>query len=130
MQVLFKEIKMIPLEIKSIVQTLQDAELVRRESQEALQKYVNSKQFPLEERFNIWEKWCDKKHHPWIIHEQTVPVIGKWIDDHKRDDCFNRYSQYDWNYFLEAMSSDEYMSEVEVQELLIATNFGSFIFDW
>lgn len=104
------------------------------EAQETLRNYVTCPEYPLEERFEVWSKWCKKVDHPWVINEQKAGVFGKAVEDRAYD--FDRYRKYDWEDMLDLfvegwlMRKQFDMTEEEVKEALIDTNFGSFYMDW
>jgi len=100
-----------------------------------LRQYVTDKSFPIDERFDVWKKWCKKKVHGWSICGTEVPLFGQLVEDCTFD--FDRYVDYDWKYFFERFE-DTYWKLQEkydvtmddVKEALIETNFGSFTHDW
>ena len=100
-----------------------------------LRQYVTDKSFPIEERFKVWSKWCKKKVHGWVINESNAGIFGKMVQEYRVD--FNRYVEYDWEYFLDSFKDiydklqEEYgVTMDDVKEALIETNFGSFTMDW
>lgn len=111
----------------------------KQTAQAPLQVFVTNKEYPLDDRFEVWSEWCIKKYHPWIIHEADVPFFGKLVDDEVIFDP-DRGTEFDWLYFLELFSEDtnearelceQYsVTPDEVKELLIEINFGSFRMDW
>ena len=83
------------------------------------------------------EKYCKKEEYGWIIHKGKFGIIGQLVDDGWPQD-YERYREYDWEFFLEAMDDEYYredkycpkISVGEFKEMLIETNFGSFMNDW
>ena len=104
-------------------------------AQSSLRDYVLNKDFPLEDRFEVWAEFCDKTHHSCVIHASDVELIGEMVEDCEPID-YDRGVVYTWDHFYDALEEDGDRREKyavtmeEVQELLIETNFGSFTNDW
>ncbi len=108
------------------------------QAQDIFRDYVVSKQYPIDDRFEVWVEWCEKENHSWVINEVDVPFIGKIVWDDEVNFEFYLHEKYDWLYFLElfddiqgAEMRERYKVTLDdVKELLIETNFGSYIHDW
>ena len=112
------------------------------QSQEQRRGYVTKKNFPVDDRFEVWSEWCKKRDHD-IICEVDVPLLGKMVED-EEPNYYERYQDYDWLFFLEAFVGCDMIDDNEavamrekygvtvddVRELLIRENFGSFRMDW
>ena len=129
-------------QINSVVVRLSDLKLELasqlEKSQEQLRDYVTDTNFPVDDRFEVWAEWCQKKEHGCVIHEADVSLLGKMVDD-EEPNYYERYMDYDWLHFLECFTVDyesykmqeKYSVTVDdVRELLIEQNFGSFRMDW
>ena len=108
----------------------------RKRAQTNLRAYVTDKSYPLDERFEVWTKWCKKKVHDWVIGAEEVPLFGKVVEDHGCD-LFDRYVDYGWRHFLhlfkdtyDTLQEKHDVTMDDVKEALIETNFGSFTMDW
>ncbi len=106
-------------------------------AQNDLRRYVVNRQYPLDDRFEVWADWCEKENHD-HINEADMPFFGKIVEDPEFCENFYRYEVYDWLYFLElfddtnegADTRERYsVTSDDVRELLIKHNFGSFIMD-
>ncbi len=130
--------------INKLIKQLKQARQLQEDSQEQLLAYVrNSSNGTLEHRFNIWVAFVKKEQHEWTIHEQDVPVIGKWVDTCNPND-YDKYRDYDWEYLLDAFedalldpeskwsnwATSTGLTVDEFKELLIRENFGDFTHDW
>jgi len=108
-------------------------------AQEPLRDYVVSTQYPIEDRFEVWAEWCEKKHHDFKITRADVPVFGQMVEENEPVDYF-RHEVFDWKFFLEVLTDDSdeaallrqkyNVTKTDVMGRLIATNFGSFRMDW
>jgi hypothetical protein len=108
------------------------------QSQQYLRDYVTARQFPVDDRFEVWAGWCEKEYHSCTINEADVPLFGKMVDD-EEPIRYERYEEVDWLTFLECFDDntneaiemrEKYSVTVdEVKETLIQTNFGSFKVD-
>jgi hypothetical protein len=124
-------------EVGRIVDYIKSAEIMQIKFQPILRQYVADKSFPLEERFEVWSQYCKKEEYGCIIHKGEFGWIGGMVDD-CWPDYYERYREYDWEFFLDAMQDDYYREDKncpqitvdEFKEMLIETNFGSFINDW
>jgi len=130
-------------QIQQTVVRLSDLKLELAEqleqAQSLLREYVVSKQYPIGDRFEVWSEWCKKKEIGWIIHETTMPLLGKLVDDNEPQ-YYDRYQDYDWRFFLEVFTTDDNeaaelrerygVTVDDVKELLIEQNFGSYTHDW
>lgn len=113
--------------------------VAKHNAQEPFRVFVTNKKHPLDDRFEVWAKWCEKKHYSWQIDETEVLFFGKLVDDEVIFEP-DKGTEYDWLYFLELFSKDTKearklcerygITVSEVRELLIETNFGSFRMDW
>jgi hypothetical protein len=104
------------------------------DAQTCFRIFVTDKQHPLEDRFEVWTQWCEKKDHRCVINASDVPLIGQMVQDREPGDYF-RHEVFDWSYFLEALEEPEMREKYsvttdDVKELLIKHNFGSFRMDW
>jgi len=133
---------------KQIVEILEEAEKVRKDerNQELLMSYCLSDLYPLEERFDIWKRFCNKVESAWVIHKGDFGIIGEMVDN-----CFpydyDKYREYDFECFLDWI--EEANKDVEdftygwpsimkidlptvdqFKEMLMKVNFGSFVMDW
>ncbi len=131
----------------------EDWRCLRIASQEHLREYVTNPDIPLEERFQVWIDFCDKKSHE-RLDEGEVSPIGDWVEASGqlqyfgcKSERFYRGADYDWEFFLDqlvdhlddvekgirtsAMFSDKKVPTVdEFKEILIAENFGVMRYDW
>lgn len=116
-------------DINEIIKKLDDNAKFVADLQKALRSYVTNKELPLEERFRVWEKYCEKEEHPWIIESGILREMIKGED-------LNRYQEYDYEYFLDSFDyfsdkhNNKYGSYEDFKEYLIEENFGSFVMDW
>jgi len=130
--------------IESLVQSLEDAERLKnsKTTQEKLRKFVIDTSTPLDRRFKIWSRFCNKKEENWIIHKGEYGIIGHMVDQCWPMD-YDRYREYtfeDFLRFVEDYNDDkesyDQMVGVHVppvdqfKEMLIESNFGSFTMDW
>ncbi len=98
-----------------------------------LRQYVVSRQYPLEDRFEVWAEWCEKEHHD-LINDAEVPLFGKMVGEDEPYE-YDKHGKFDWVWFLDAFEDSDLrekygVTKEDVMERLIATNFGSFIMDW
>ena len=95
-----------------------------------LHQYVTDKSYPLDERFDVWKKWCKKIDHPWVINETKAGVIGKLVENRTFE--FDRYRLYGWQDILDMCECETAagLTYEQMKEALIETNFGSFYMDW
>lgn len=115
-------------------------ELEGKYTQEILRKFVTNKNNPLDERFRVWSNYCSKEEKGFLIHKGEFGVIGEMVDE-----CwpyeYDRYRTYDYEDFLFHVEDhnnypDDNPIEIKIptvnefKELLIQTNFGSFVYDW
>lgn len=126
--------------LKEKLQTLRDT------SQVLLFRYVRDKDFPLEERFQVWVDFCDKKNHDRLDTGEVSP-IGDWVEAGVESGWLNRGADYNWSFFLDSLT--DHLDDVEAgrstspefdipqkptidkfKEILIAENFGSMCYDW
>lgn len=117
-------------QIKQIVKTLKANAQYYAEVQPILREFVTDKTYPLEERAQVWVSHCTKENREWMIYAGEFGPIGDFVEDHP--DIFDRGVSYDWEYFLNIREYDPdfNMSREDCLEMLIATNFGSFRYDW
>ncbi len=108
-------------------------------AQNDLRRYVVNRQYPLDDRFEVWADWCEKDEHGSIIYEVDMPLFGKIVEDPEFSPNFYRHKVYDWLYFLELFDDTNEGADTrkrysvtsdDVRELLIKHNFGSFTMDW
>lgn len=118
-------------EINYIVEILKGAATFQKQKQPTLRQYVTDKSFPLDERFQVWVAYCDKEYHGCVIHKGEFGLIGAMVDDCWPTD-YERYCTYTWEGFLDWIKDepDVYLNEEKFKEMLIETNFGSFVMDW
>lgn len=117
-------------EASRIVDALRINALFHKKVQPALRQYVTDKSFSLDERFLIWEAYCDKEHRDYGLARGQFGIIGDLVRACKPDD-YQRYCTYTWQDFLSYAEDDEVGITVEqFKEMLIETNFGSFVMDW
>lgn len=117
--------------------------LHEKDIQEELRIFVTNKNNPLDERFRVWSEHCDKKEEQWVIHKGQYGVIGHMVDtcwpieyDKDRIYTFDDFIGYVEDYYEDG--EDEYNkpdgfkipSVDELKEMIIETNFGSFVMDW
>lgn len=115
------------------------------DSQKKLREYVTNKDYPLEDRFKVWSEYCEKKNKGWLVHESEFFALGKIIDDQTlfaKYWCENRGATHTWKDCLDGIIDNfddeddkeevlKYVSSIEeFKEILIETNFGSFVYDW
>jgi hypothetical protein len=108
-------------------------------AQQILREYVVSKQYPIDDRFEVWSEWCMKEKYPWVIDESDVPFFGKIVRDDENDVEFYHREEYDWLFFLELFDGTNEGADMrerytvtydDVKELLIKHNFGDYRHDW
>jgi hypothetical protein len=119
-------------ETHRIVDALRANTLFYRSVQATLRQYVTDKSVPLEARFQVWGPYCDKNHSAYAPTRDEFGVISKMVRDGKPCD-YDRYRTYTWKDLLgyaEDFPEDVGMTVEQFMELLIETNFGSFVMDW
>jgi hypothetical protein len=105
-------------------------------AQDRLRAYVTNKDYPLDDRFEVWADWCEKEHHDWLIHEADVPLFGAVVENDDTPSYPDRYVVYSWEDFLEMFQDDVELCEAykvsidDVKEMLIKTNFKGYTHDW
>lgn len=118
----------------------EDLGCLRAASQEKLRAYVTNKDFPLEERFQIWIDFCDKKYHDRLDAGDISP-IGDWVEADLESGFYQRGADYGWDHFLDLVEGHHQAPEFsqigkkcptadEFKEFLIAENFGSMCYNW
>lgn len=133
-------------EINSLIKKLEDAEILKNSesTQKQLREFVVNRIFPLKDRFDTWCKFCNKQEKSWVIHKGQYGIIGNMVDS-----ClpyeYDRYKKYTWKDFLRFVKDyNEHKNEDwcnhpkefkipsvdDFREILIDTNFGSFVMDW
>jgi len=115
-----------------IIDTLEANARFRVQVQLVLRRYVTDKSLPLDERFPIWELYCDKKDRDLILSKGEFGIIGDMVRDRKPYD-YERGRIYTWDDFLDYIQDEPEEFSVTVEqfkEMLIETNFGSFVMDW
>ncbi len=119
-------------QIKQIVERLEGTAQYYADSQPILREYVTDRTYPLEERFRVWVAHCDKDKRLWTPRRGEFGPIGEFV--YKHPDEFDRGGDYNWSYFLDSYNDQNPpvfdMSKEEFMEMLMETNFGSFVFDW
>lgn len=131
--------------VNCIVEAMELQKELNQQQQEILREYVTNKSYLLDKRFNIWSKYCDKRHYSYIIHESTVPLVGFLVDQFSellfRDAFCNWFKTFYWSYFLDFVEDifedkeydgikEKLVSTDNFKETLIQENFGSFIMNW
>jgi hypothetical protein len=116
--------------IKAIGDVLDNFYMLKEALQTDLISFTNDRNYPLDKRYEVWEKYCDKNHHGWTIHEGQFGILGKYVDDCCGDGDMQRGRTYDYDWFLTRLVENEIYPEDVVKETLISMNFGSFCFDW
>lgn len=132
-------------EIESITNQIDDIEKLKSDSQKLFREYVTNKIFPLDDRFQIWKKYCEKEEHDCCIYESEYGAIGKLAEDYNNKGYLNRGRKYDYEWLLgwasdyirydcdynKVPDSERYFANIdEFTEQLIEYNFGSFTYDW
>jgi hypothetical protein len=112
-------------DVDSIVYTLKANERFLSQVQQTLRQYVTDKSFPIEDRFRVWSKYCEKEHETWVIHRGEFGIIGDMVADCEPYE-YIRGKTYTWDWFYDNIDSDV----KDFEETLIETNFGSFVNDW
>ncbi len=133
-------------EVSVITKKIDELEDFIISSQETLREFVTDKTYGLDVRFDIWKNYCNKEHSEWVIDETEFGLIGTWVQHLVA--CYDYYEKgrtFDWEYFLGWVEENLYdekwgtnreemlkdISSVDdFKEILIQTNFGSFINDW
>ena len=125
--------------IINIIRQLDDNKKFHKEVQGELRGFVLDKKNSLKERFRVWSEYCGKIHKSYIIHKGEFGIIGDLVDARWPSD-YDKYREYTFNDFLDYIKNlDDYEdlpkhvkqpSTNEFKEMLIETNFGSFIMDW
>lgn len=117
-------------EASRIMDALRINALFHKKVQPTLRQYVTDKSFPLDERFLVWEAYCDKEHRDCAPARGEFGIVGNLVCDCIPYD-YERYRTYGWEDFIEYAEDDEVGMTVEqFKEILIETNFGSFVMDW
>lgn len=127
------------MEISEIIEKLDYLRVFEEGVQLLLREYVLDKSVPLEERYAVWEKYCNKEHYISIYDD--IEYIKNQVDENI--DSFDRNSIYDYEFFQSRLAYeiiDELGYNVDVSEIdadprmiylkgeFIEKNFGSFIF--
>jgi len=115
-------------EVNHIVDTMKANAHFHANAQPVLRQYVTDKSFPLAERFQVWVAHCDKEQRDCVLARGDFGIIGDLVRDNADD--YERYRTYTWEDFLEYADDSEYMPVEQMMEVLIETNFGSFVMDW
>ena len=102
-----------------------------------LRKYVTSKEYSIQDRFEVWTEWCEKKDYDCM--NLKIPLFQKMVSVGKPF-AFHRHEKFDWLFFLEVFSDDDSIAAKyreqfgvtsdDVKELIIKHNFGTFRMDW
>lgn len=123
-------------EVLNIIYILDNNRQFKKNIQGTLRDYVTDKTYPLEDRFEVWSKYCEKDHKTWIVSEDQFGYVGKHVNKYKRENVFyQRYKKYTYLDYLDMYCDEEdngsgVKSFEDLQENLIETNFGYFILDW
>jgi len=119
-------------EVMRIVDALKADALFQKKVQPTLRRYVIDKSYPLDARFQVWKDYCDKEERSSILARGDFGQFGDWVRD-GYPDTYERGRVYTWKDFLE-FAEDDYdgftLPVDELMEMLIETNFGSFVMDW
>ena len=119
-------------EVSRIIDAVRINALFHKKVQPTLRQYVTDKSFPLMIRFQVWETYCDKEHRDWALARGEFGIIGDMVSDCRPYDN-DRYRTYTWRDFLGYIENEPEEFGVTVEqfkELLLETNFGSFVMDW
>jgi len=119
-------------EANRIVGVLRANASFHKRVQATLRRYVTDKSLPLDERFHVWSIYCDKECRDSVLARGDFGIIGDMVRDCKPYD-YDRYRTYTWEDFLECIQDEPEEFGVTVEqfkELLMETNFGSFVMDW
>ncbi len=118
-------------QIKQIVARLGGTTQYYTDSQPILRAYVTDRTYPLEERFQVWVTHCAKEKRNGVPRRNEFGPIGEFVYKHPEE--FDLDEGYDWSYFLDSYNDYNLpifdMSKEEFMEMLMETNFGSFVFD-
>lgn len=99
-----------------------------KEISETAYKFATNKKIPLDDRFKVWDMCCEKKEHTYIYRAKQTkyPTLGIKLNNYY-EDC-QRYQTVTYNDIIDWCCEDEELTNL--QEELIADNFGSCIMDW
>lgn len=114
-------------EVRAAVQLIEHSKHNIKTAQIKLREYVTSEDFPLDKRFEIWSKHCEKRQHTYISSD--VPEIVREASDDYNFCYWDRYRTMDWKNFLD-LTIDMEKDVDEYKRQAIATNFGSMTLDW
>jgi hypothetical protein len=148
---------MIPDNIQLIKDKIQEAELLKKSSQNSLMDYCLNKNFPLNERWEIWKEFVIKSEESFLMDSSDFesPII-KYIAQINYDRDYERHTEVDYSDFLESVYNidssenseiitilrdlkiDFINSEINekfsifsiVKEEIMKENFGSYKYDW
>jgi hypothetical protein len=134
------------MRIDSVTKEIDDARYTIESAQPAIREFVTNKDFPLKERFRIWEDYCKKNEEGWIIGSE-YGKIAEFIRAYAEDNYYEKNSTIDYECLINSaiseieeahsIDADEYDLEElifpsidELKELIIETNFGECVIDW
>jgi len=150
---------MIPDNIQEIANTIREFNLFKNNSQQSIMSYCLDKNYPLEERWKVWEEFSSKIEEDYIMKARhfSSPLL-KVIADiyYDRDITRGQLIDYDWfldsayglnfdnhkelqalirDYKLSLILEDAEIVEDDImynlgREEIMKDNFGSYRFDW
>lgn len=117
--------------IDVVTKEIDDARQTIKNLQPTIRAFVTNKDFPLEERFRVWESYCDKDNSD-IPNSIADKISESWalsylfnIRDLHYSELIETHTGYSTPAELEAII-EAFGSYDELRELLIQTNFGSY----
>lgn len=132
--------------IDVVTKEIDDARQTIKNLQPTIRAFVTNKDFPLKERFRVWEDYCEKNKQTWIAGSK-YGKIAEFINNYSEDNYYEKNSTIDYECLINSVideiedaqhiDADEhdledliFPSVDELKELLIETNFGQCKIDW
>jgi hypothetical protein len=150
---------MIPDNIQEIANTIRESIVFKNNSQQSIMSYCLDKNYPLDERWKVWEEFSNKKEQNYIMRSEyfNSPLL-KVIADKIIDNDITRGQLISYEWFLDYAYESNFYKSIEAQafvrdyklsliledaeivekdimynlgrEEIMKDNFGSYRFDW
>lgn len=150
---------MIPDNIQEIANTIRESIVFKNNSQKSIMSYCLDKNYPLDERWKVWEEFSNKKEESYIMRSEyfNSPLL-KIITNKIIDSDITRGQLITYEWFIDyicGLNLDKYkeaqafvrdyklsliLEDVEIveddimynlgREEIMKDNFGSYRFDW